>query len=41
MLIILGLIAGVVWGGMFALVSFVEPQPREMSQTLPVGRLNK
>jgi hypothetical protein len=40
-LVILGILAGLVFGGMVALVSFVEPQPREMSQTIPPARLNK
>jgi hypothetical protein len=34
-------LAGIVYGGMIALVTFVEPQPREMSQTIPPARLNK
>jgi hypothetical protein len=37
----LGVLAGVAWGGMLALVTFVEPQPREMSQPLPANRLNR
>jgi hypothetical protein len=36
-----GILAGIVYGGMVALVTFVEPQPREMSQTIPPARLNK
>jgi hypothetical protein len=36
-----GILAGIVYGGMIALVTFVEPQPREMSQTIPPARLNK
>ena len=35
------ILAGIVYGGMIALVTFVEPQPREMSQTIPPARLNK
>ncbi|MGH6831001.1 MAG: histidine kinase [Methylocella sp.] len=38
---IAGILAGIVYGGMIALVTFVEPQPREMSQTIPPARLNK
>jgi hypothetical protein len=36
-----GILAGIVYGGMIALVTFVEPQPREMSQSIPPARLNK
>jgi hypothetical protein len=40
-LLISGILAGIVYGGMIALVTFVEPQPREMSQSIPPARLNK
>jgi hypothetical protein len=40
-LIIAGILAGLVYGGMIALVTFVEPQPREMTQVIPPARLNK
>lgn len=40
-LITLGILAGIVYAGMLALVIFVEPQPREMTQTVPAARLNK
>lgn len=40
-LIVVGLIGGMVWGGMQALVAFVEPQQRDMSQTLPASRFNR
>ncbi|HUI21727.1 MAG TPA: histidine kinase [Methylocella sp.] len=40
-LLIVGVLAGLVYGGMIALVTFVEPQPREMSQSIPPARLNK
>lgn len=40
-LLVIGLLAGLIYGGMIALVTFVEPQPREMSQTIPPARLNK
>jgi hypothetical protein len=40
-LLIAGILAAIVYGGMIALVTFVEPQPREMSQTIPPARLNK
>jgi hypothetical protein len=40
-LIGLGVLAGIVYAGMIALVMFVDPQPREMTQTIPAARLNK
>ncbi|MBV8850081.1 MAG: histidine kinase [Methylobacteriaceae bacterium] len=40
-LVIVAILAGLVYGGMIALVTFVEPQPREMTQTLPASKLNK
>lgn len=40
-LVIVAILAGLVYGGMIALVAFVEPQPREMTQTLPANKLNK
>jgi hypothetical protein len=39
--VIVAILAGLVYGGMIALVTFVEPQPREMTQTLPGSKLNK
>jgi hypothetical protein len=30
-----------VFAGMVALVTFVNPEPREISQTIPPARLNK
>jgi hypothetical protein len=36
-----GILAGIAYGVMIALVTFIEPQPREMSQTIPPARLNK
>lgn len=38
-LAILAILGGIVLGGMVALVTFVEPQPREMSETIPPGKL--
>ncbi len=38
-LIIVGVLAGAAYAGMWALATYVEPQPREMSQTLPANRL--
>lgn len=40
-LVIIGLLAALVYGGMIALVTFVEPQPREMTQAIAPQRLNK
>jgi hypothetical protein len=40
-LLLAGILAGIVYAGMLALVTYVEPQPREMSQTIPPARLNK
>jgi hypothetical protein len=40
-LLLAGILAGIIYAGMLALVTFVEPQPREMSQTIPPARLNK
>jgi len=39
-LVIVGVLVGLAYGAMFALVSYVEPQPREMTQTIPPARLN-
>jgi hypothetical protein len=39
-LFVVGVLAGIVWGGMLALVTFVEPQPREMSQNVPASKLS-
>ncbi len=38
-LVVIGLIAAAVYGGMVALVMFVEPNPREMSVRIPNERL--
>lgn len=40
-LVVVGILAGLIYGGMIALVTFVEPQPREMIQMIPPARLNK
>lgn len=40
-LIVVGVIVAIVYGAMIMLVSFVTPQPREMTQTIPMQRLNK
>jgi hypothetical protein len=38
-LVVIGLIAAVIYGGMIALVTLVEPTPREMSVRIPNDRL--
>jgi hypothetical protein len=40
-LAIVATIVALVYGAMLAVVSFVTPQPREMSYTIPAQRLNK
>ena len=40
-LFVIALVAGAAFVGMAALVAFVEPQPREISQPLPPATLNK
>jgi hypothetical protein len=39
LLITLLFLAGLVYAGMFALVTFVEPEPREVSQRVPTRDL--
>jgi hypothetical protein len=38
-LLIVGILAGCVYGGMLALVAFYEPEPREISITIPSSKL--
>jgi len=38
-LAVLAIIAGVVFGGMIALATFVEPEPREIVEIVPPARL--
>lgn len=40
-LLVIALLAGAVFGAMVALVAFVQPEPREIIQTIPSARLNK
>ncbi|MDJ0447327.1 oxidoreductase [Methylocystis sp. JR02] len=40
-LVIVAALVALVYGAMIAVVSFVTPQPREMSYTIPAQRLNK
>jgi hypothetical protein len=38
-LAVVAILAGLVLGGMFALATFVEPTPREMTVTVPGSKL--
>ena len=40
-LVIVGVIAGLVYGGMIALVALVKVEPREMSQSIEVPKAPK
>ncbi|MEF3367268.1 oxidoreductase [Methylocystis sp. 9N] len=40
-LIVVGVLVAIGYGIMVMLVSFVTPQPREMTYTIPAQRLNK
>ncbi len=40
-LIVVGAIVAIVYGVMVALVTYVTPQPRQMTYTIPAQRLNK
>lgn len=40
-IVIIGVLVAIAYGAMFALVSLVEPTPREMTQTINPSRLNK
>jgi len=39
-LVFCGIIAAMVYGGMFALATFVEPTPREMTVKIPAKKIN-
>lgn len=39
LLLVLAVLAGLAYAAMFALVAFVEPQPREMAHTLAPAKL--
>ncbi|MDP2622073.1 MAG: histidine kinase [Hyphomicrobiales bacterium] len=39
LLIVCGIIAGIAFGGMFALAEFVQPQQREMTFKIPRDQL--
>jgi hypothetical protein len=36
-----GIIAGVIYGAIFALANFVNPKPREMTVTIPADKFLK
>ena len=40
-LVTLGMIAGIIYGAMYALVTFVEPKKGEMTVRVPLDKLNK
>lgn len=40
-LVTLAVLAGLGYGAVFALATFVEPRPRDMSFTVPAERLNR
>ncbi len=37
----LAVIAGLIYGGMLALVTFVKPEPREIVEVVPPSKLQK
>lgn len=39
-LVVIAILAGIVYGAMFALVTFVEPNTGEISVRVPADRLN-
>ncbi|HLL27865.1 MAG TPA: hypothetical protein VKT73_09500 [Xanthobacteraceae bacterium] len=41
LLAVIGVIAGVVYGGLWSLAHLVDPKPREMTITIPQDRLVK
>ncbi|MFC7398231.1 histidine kinase [Chelatococcus sp. GCM10030263] len=40
-LVIIGILAGLVYGTMFALATLVEPTPRVMTVTIPASKFDK
>lgn len=40
-LVIVGVLGALAYAGMLALVTYVQPQPREMTQTIAPSKLNK
>ena len=41
LLFVLGLLSGLAYGAVVTLATFVEPQPREITVTIPQDRLTK
>jgi hypothetical protein len=41
MLIVLGVAAAVIYGGMFALSTFVEPEERDITVSVQPGKFNR
>jgi hypothetical protein len=41
LLVTLGIIASLIYGGMFALVTYVEPKKGEMTVRIPAERINR
>lgn len=41
LLMVLGLLGGFAYGAMFALATFVQPQQRDMTISIPATKLNK
>ena len=40
-IVVVGVIGGVVYGGVWSLAHLIEPKPREMTITIPQDRLAK
>jgi hypothetical protein len=40
-LLVVGIIGGMVYGGMYALVTFVKPAPREITVSVPPSKFIK
>ena len=40
-LVVVALLAGLAYAGLWALANLVEPQPREMTETIPRDRIAK
>ncbi|XIA65936.1 histidine kinase [Bradyrhizobium sp. TZ2] len=40
-LTVVGIVAGVIYGALFALANFVNPKPREMTVTIPADKFLK
>jgi len=40
-LLVLGVLGAIAWGGMVALVTYVEPQQRDMQHSLPASKLTR